>query len=98
MDFLWSWLPSMHYQESEDVESEPLPPIHMKIEVSEHCFESFPCKHWVTLDGIHRGLFDGQTIEELLRVTNNTDDKMYSHFAEYRNLGNINNRELISNR
>ena len=54
-----------------------------KIEIDELCYQSYPCKHYCTINNIKR-LTDGVKIEQILRENNMTDTKIYNHFKNYR--------------
>lgn len=61
------------------------------------CYESFPCKHYCWYGNgdnmITSKLMSGTDIEKILREqygkTGKIDIKVYSHFADYKNVKNI---------
>ena len=59
------------------------------------CYESFPCQHycWYGDDMVNSVLMNGTAIEKILREqygkTGKIDIKVYSHFADYKNVKSI---------
>jgi len=51
-----------------------------KIEYSNMCFQTYPCKHYIKINGNSVGMMGGRQIKQLF-LTNNIE--VPDHFSEY---------------
>lgn len=67
------------------------------------CYESYPCQHYCWYgtgeDMVNSVLMNGKNIEKILREefqkTGKIDMKIYSHFADYKDVVNIFDDEIV---